>query len=528
MRRSVLTGDDERKLLHSASWLLEEPASENGPLAWGFSDSDIRAWGPNRWGFVAADPAGGLRRSLLDLGDYHRQDGLLYNPGPDVEVFTDAAGSIVRLQPRSYFLGDADSALMVILEDGQPVLLIDDSDNPLIGEESDYSSALSRIRGLLGDTAAVVAHWPRLEQGNPQNLNANYAPYEDGSVLYGSAEGESFILTDGAGNALRDDDYPDDGYIILSPHSVWSLAIPEGIRPLELTTSKGPLFEGSGFRWSQGFLMLYDDPVSLWPDRVVKAKQVLVDRLPARHYPLRVDDHRTRGKDVAAYLRHSRGLRSLFRACVDVAGQTYIDEADTVSYVESHNLNSLVVLASGRVAVLSNGAPLEAGDRVESSSVLGNTLQLRSEATHGKDWFRNRPWSLVGIDSGIFWPGHPGIAIRDEILTAEAYLSGGELRARILFNQDPVKEQALWQALDAAEDITGLRRAETLFGMEEDGQLVDVNPLELLLRVVGGYAFAIEGSLGSYDPGAWRRIRDFLDREKPAGSVAILAPTWYW
>ena len=52
--------------------------------------------------------------------------------------------------------------------------------------------------------------------------------------------------------------------------------------------------------------------------------------------------------------------------------------------------------------------------------------------------------------------------------------------------------------------------------------------LGTLLGINNVWARAIEGSLGSVDPVRWRALVDFVEEAKPAGSVVICGPGYFF
>lgn len=368
-----------------------------------------------------------------------------------------------------------------------------------------------------GEEAIVVS-----EEGCVIRLAPGYyadSDLGDGLLVVDTGGGESFLIVNGSYLEIEE---PSDGIeVVQSLESVWLFRIAPDIRPVALDTTEGILFEGPGFRWTPGYLLLRHNPSRLWPDGIA---QVLDHEwLPAcpRHHALRTDTMRGPGNLVADYLRHTQDTGSLLKACAEVAGLRVFDGDLVIQWIDHHCGTTRHYLSDNTSFDLKGPSPYSNGSVVHEGEVAGNRLALRCRRKQGEAWFANRPWGVGGFDSSLVWPAFPGLKIRDEFLSAESYDDGGATRARIVFNQDSTLEEALWAWQASCERRTGTNWALDVFGFTAPGQNKTVNPLEVLLGIAGSWALAVEGDLALHDEPAWKEVLDFLDREKPAGSLLV-------
>lgn len=312
--------------------------------------------------------------------------------------------------------------------------------------------------------------------------------------------------------------------VVISQETAWFLRAPAGFEPIALETAKGDLLEGSGFRVVNGWIVLRDNPWDLWPNGVAHATASRWRSACPRHRALRTDRMRGSGYHVAAYKRRSQSVSMFGKAIAEMAGIPVFDNDGVVSRIFQSPVGWVHHLTDGTRFILPANGGYQVGSQVFAGTIGGDLVSVRSLQTHGEDWWRARPWGEVGIDISVFRPGFTGFRIRDEALVAISYEDeDGGLRARVQFGQDPTEESRYWAWQAKTERLSGVETfARDVLGFTAPGQSTQINPMEIWARMMGSYLIVIESPIHRYDSGIFREMRDFIDREKPAGTIAAL------
>lgn len=319
-------------------------------------------------------------------------------------------------------------------------------------------------------------------------------------------------------------------YLIPAPHSMWILRLKEGYKPYALKTKKGTLVSGTGFMNGPGCIYLFEDPWTLWPDGVCLMSAAEIESSHSRMHPLRTQISGA-GKGVSLYRRRLQNPAVLFRAACEVIGLPVAGENMILSGFEYHAPYTLMRFRNGESKVVKGQCLRKVGDMIFSGEEISGMLSLRSENTHGPGWYRNRPWGLRGIPArSIFSWAPEDLVVKDTPSLATSYqdASTGDLRARISLIGSKASQDLFWETIEKSERLSGRSLAKDLLNFSSAGQQVLVNPLEVFLHAAGVWAFAIEGALGSIEPEDWRRIEDFILESKPAGSLVIVGPTYFY
>lgn len=335
----------------------------------------------------------------------------------------------------------------------------------------------------------------------------------------------------------------------LSPQTVWFLPLPEGFRPVSLVSLVGTLLEGSGFICAGNWILLYQNPLELWPNGIAVATCVRT-KASWKSTTLRANRLHTSGRDLALYRRNSQNLKQFERALCEVAGIRVLDQDGLVVRMETGNNVIIHWLDDGRSFTLPVASPYTTGALVPAGS--GHILSLRHQGLQGDLWWQGRPWGSRGIPIFEFRPGFYGFSLKDETVGAFAMadsfaLSGiafsgeslvyGEtpfvysgdpigLRARLALEQDAEAEDAfwLWQA-DQERRLGAETFARDVLGFTESGETKPVNALGVFAGIYGPWLAVVETSLDEVDPIAFQEVSDYIERERPAGMQVFLAGT---
>lgn len=325
---------------------------------------------------------------------------------------------------------------------------------------------------------------------------------EDGRII-DVAAGTSFVPPVGAA---------------LSAQACWILPRPAGRHPVLLISEKDTLVEGTGFVIAGRWMVFFTNPEELWPDGVMVGR-ALMNRRSGKASALADAELETSGRQIALYRKKTQNIRQFERALCEVAGLPVLDEDGVIVAMERGPAGIIHWLDDGRSFILPGDvSPYEPGTTVRAGS--GHVLSLRHSALQGPSWWEGRPWAAEGIPLFVFRPGFYGISIKDEYVGALAYRDGGGgLRARLFLGQEGEDEFWTWQAAQEILQPPGVVGLAALLGLSAEGDTCRVNALDLFLRVCDTWAGVIETTLDQTDPKAYRRVLDFVERERPAGSA---------
>ena len=116
-----------------------------------------------------------------------------------------------------------------------------------------------------------------------------------------------------------------------------------------------------------------------------------------------------------------------------------------------------------------------------------------------------------------------GFSLRDEMVQSYSEADGIAVRARLALNQDDRAEDLYWQWQHDQERTQGTEILADICGFTAAGQTGQENALGLYASVMGPWLAVIETSLDLVDYPAFRRVMDFVERERPAGMQVYVA-----
>ena len=357
---------------------------------------------------------------------------------------------------------------------------------------------------------------------------------------YLTADGRIIETATGDPNTLPED-------IELSPQTVWFIPKPEEYRPVTLISPGQTLVEGTGFLCAGNWIMLYQNPLDLWPDLLVVSTAIRTAR-SWKSTTLRANHLHTSGKELALYRRNSQNLKQFERALCELAGLRILEQDGLIVRQETGNNVVVHWLEDGRCFTLPVTSPYEPGSIVPAGS--GHILRLRHQQLQGDMWWQGRPWGAAGIPIFVFRPGFYGFSIRDELVSAYAHAEyaptapltfegdlitySGEgivygtgpavLRGRLALMQDEDAEAAYWAWQAAQERRLGTQTfARDILGLTDEDPLNTVNALGVFASIYGPWLAVVETSLDAVHPVAFREIMDYISRERPSGMQVFLA-----
>jgi hypothetical protein len=285
-------------------------------------------------------------------------------------------------------------------------------------------------------------------------------------------------------------------------HDTWFL--PCKGNPAVLMTSKGLLTRGQGFLRIGKWLAVYDDPEVLWPSRYATALgQETLDCAPFSE-PAASEKA---GKQAMRYLRTDQSPRQYERALSEIAGERILT-ADSELLKLVRNRSGYDYWLRNQGVMWLPGSPCYAVGNIVPAD-RGHRVRVRSYWTDGKFWEHPR-WSQTGLSSSDLWPRLGNVRIPNQNLTAIS--SGSPLRTTIL-HTDPDM-----QGLITALDVNG--ELHTLLGLDLDSP-VEVNLLDAILYQLRERVMAVETDLHMWAPERWHEVREWAERERPAGSTLI-------
>jgi hypothetical protein len=269
-------------------------------------------------------------------------------------------------------------------------------------------------------------------------------------------------------------------------------------------TSKGLLTRGQGFLRIGKWLAVYDDPEVLWPSRYATALgQETLDCAPFSE-PAASEKA---GKQAMRYLRTDQSPRQYERALSEIAGERILT-ADSELLKLVRNRSGYDYWLRNQGVMWLPGSPCYAVGNIVPAD-RGHRVRVRSYWTDGKFWEHPR-WSQTGLSSSDLWPRLGNVRIPNQNLTAIS--SGSPLRTTIL-HTDPDM-----QGLITALDVNG--ELHTLLGLDLDSP-VEVNLLDAILYQLRERVMAVETDLHMWAPERWHEVREWAERERPAGSTLI-------
>lgn len=515
--------------LEATRWIKLGKSRPVFPAGFKIDPFSVTMRGANKWGFFAG--------GALDTSSYLGEPPLIINTTGEPQHLLTTTGQRVTLQPGSAFDADPTDDLLTWRVNGKVTYL------PGAVAVGDTPPGAEGLLDLFGGSKVLHLRTDRLTA--PEGADGvTPATGEDVTVLPGSTEiegaqtpatdGDGTLVLDESGQPILDPPAPatTDLYLVLVPFSTWILANPTSWKPATLRTAIGDLHEGTGFINGDGCIHVFQDPKLLWPDGYcVFATSSYANGHPLS-YPLRAVLEPGYGVELGGYRRRAQSMTMFFKACCDAVGIPLAEKDLIVRKLERHGEHILMSFDDGNTVTFKGPTTRAKGELIRKGETISGSLTLRCKETHGTDWYRNRPWGLNGIQAKEFWPyASEELIIRDKVGWVRSYLDpvdGSSTRAKIELDGPGDAADDLWAELEARERVAGTSWADSVFGFPAVGMEYLLNPLEVLFGINDNWAAAIEGPLGSQDPQRWRRLKDFIAENKPAGSVVVLGPTYFF
>lgn len=293
------------------------------------------------------------------------------------------------------------------------------------------------------------------------------------------------------------------------PHDVWF--VPCQGDPSFLLTANGILTRGVGFHRVEGWMILFDDPFVLWPDRVVVAMgQRALETTPLSS-AARTDITVGACKHAMTYLRTDQSASQFERALAEMAGERVLEQDDQVLKISKHRDGYYYWLKDQGEMWLPGPVCYDVGDQVPGGR--GHRIKVRSYWRDGKFWEHPR-WKKHSISSRALWPRLPEFTLTHR--TDTVVFQGTPGKTQVL-SDDPVAIEA-WEII--AQDGT----LQTLLGLNEIEDRKDVNVMDLVFWELRERLLAVETDLHHWAPARWHLTRNWAERERPIGST--LVPGW--
>jgi hypothetical protein len=299
----------------------------------------------------------------------------------------------------------------------------------------------------------------------------------------------------------------------LSEETVWFVKVRGGIVPDILYHSRGWLARGSGFIEASGWIALYENPLTLWSDGIITGYGGRRSQGHPRGFAVGDTGLSTAGIHITRFRAADSGTVAFGRALAEIAGLRILDAPAVVTDIHKAAGRFVHRLEGGGTLSLPAATPYVVGDTIPAGS--GHLLHVRTARSHGPGFCAGRPWSAIGFDISAVYPQFGGFSIRDEFVETES-VGGISLP---LFNQNPAAE-AEWRAWYRG------RRQFMDDGLDSLAAFGDIlNPLTLFSELLADRLLVVETPLQWVDPAAHARVRDFIERERPAGAIVVM-PAW--
>ena len=290
-------------------------------------------------------------------------------------------------------------------------------------------------------------------------------------------------------------------------HDTWF--VPCKGDPAFLLTSRGVLTRGNGFRKVGEWMILFDDPEVLWPDRAVTAfgQDNLGDSPFAS--AAKVDLARGACRQVMTYLRSDQSTAQFERALAEIAGERILEDDDQVLKIYRQGDGYQYWLKDQGHLWLPGPPCYATGSTVPGGR--GHRIRVRSYRKDGRFWEHPR-WKKNGISSHAIWPHLPEFRMTNRTDT----LIWQDGVPQVL-SDDPQAVEA-WQRIATDQTLADL----TSVGPGSPRQ--EVNLLDLVFTELRDRLLAIETDLHLWSPARWQLVRCWAERERPVG--AVLVPGW--
>jgi len=310
------------------------------------------------------------------------------------------------------------------------------------------------------------------------------------------------------------------------------------------------LVEGQGFLNRGAWLVLFENPLELWPDGHLPC-MATPRRQSWRSGALRADFLQASGRKLGKYQRNNQTPKALELALCELANIPILETEGIVAKIEQAEGLIRHWLTDGRQFTLPGATPYAVGSLVPAND--GHILRIRCEATHGENWWSSRYWGVNGVPIHIFRPEFLGFAIKDEVVPLEISLADTLVRARLVLQldvdgttaantywawqkaQENRMESEAWAVNALQIDPSDLEPALEANGspmLQTDGDPIMISSTEgtLMRNALGSFASVcgswfgvVETSLDIHDPVAFSRIMDYAERDRPSGMLLYFA-----
>lgn len=351
------------------------------------------------------------------------------------------------------------------------------------------------MRWLPCDDTVITAY------GGGLNQRQHVPPAEDQWIVPRATEPPAGLEGEEQDPAVRD------------AQPVYWVTVPPGVLVLQVAGKLELLTAGTHFSAGPGWMFFPCHPEKLLsgPNMLVVAG---VEALaPWSDYSMGAD--LVGGDDVAAYYRKTQTPGQLLKAACAAAGLSRVAADCTVT-------SSVALRDAGRVyrtdtglfevpythAALADGTVLLAGTYVGASPEVLNAPG---------SWWTTAPWGS-GLSMRSFSPWN---LYAPNALVKVDFEGSDLLRARMHVQGDQEDLDAWWAACRAGEDATGVYLADVL-GMGPSEPETWVNPLHVFAEHVwGDTALVVTLGASGLDPAMLSRMRSFLQRERPFGTLLL-------
>lgn len=260
------------------------------------------------------------------------------------------------------------------------------------------------------------------------------------------------IVTD-LENTLADNDYGNfwfeledsDRTILFSTDQarpLYFIPVPLNITPISITTKYRELTIGCSFRAGPGYILLFEDPVSLFPNNLITFRSVLQSKSHTMDYTYQVDNIYSDGRYIAAYMRQTHSASALRLALAEVAGLPILFSDSVLQQVISNYDCTIYEFDSQVITVPSfiEHTALTVGESYAAGTIFGEEYIKIYSASNVSDtpWYRTSDlddvWSSDGLSLQNISP-FSGVIVKDSVGsfayngatgggTAHYYLSG--------------------------------------------------------------------------------------------------------
>lgn len=304
--------------------------------------------------------------------------------------------------------------------------------------------------------------------------------------------------------------------------SLYVLPLPTGLTPTVIATREEGrwLIHGIDFEAGDGYLILRESPSDLFHAgsfTVTHGKQRVGNPY---NFTMQVSDE-ARGHDfVAAYYRGASSVTSFERAAAQAAGLVVLPAADTLKavHVVADGVTRYVFAAAGVVDVDYPHIPLAVGGSYPRGSIISDGFRI--VGGNGAGWLRAAAGTQsVRMDGACAVSGLL-LSPADVNVTYAHVGESGKPHARVGL-QGSVSTLALFHEAQRQHELTHGVYLSDQIGLTVSNPTVTINYHALLETFFGNRLLLVVPSVGRPNSDYLRRLEDFVQREKPLGSVVV-------